>query len=120
MERNDFGRINMDGEDIYLTPDNVEVYNHNPKLVDALGSLATRDHIFFVWPDKENPEKNKGAYIWAHHPSYQELATKAVENDAPVHLKLRKVGDTDNASFMRHQMSDLQDTFPEDWLDSPD
>lgn len=96
------GRINMDGEKHEMTRDNTSVYRH-------LGRGALFDHLFVM------TSEDSGAYIWSHHPQFEELIKRAAEQQCIMHLNLQEVSETDQESYIRHAMSDVGDSFPEEW-----
>lgn len=111
MEK-EFGRIAHDGERHPLNEDNTELYTHRADIVDALGSLATRDHLFFRIGD------TVGYYMWAHHPDYNGIREQLPGTDARQDLNRKQVDPTDNKKYEQHLLADLNNTesIPEEWL----
>lgn len=109
-EKESFARLNYGDEHIDATEDNTEVYSHNPKIIDALGSLASRDHVFI------HLNETSGAYVWRHNPFYEDLVRLALEHEVPVMANLRKVAECDQQAFERSLLADIGDGIPDDWV----
>ena len=99
-----FGHLNVAGERLELTRDNVTIYTH-------LGRYALFNHVFVTTPE------DQGVYIWAHHPNFTELAELAEANQCVIHANLPQVSEFDENAYVAHAMSDVGDTLPEDWTD---
>ena len=102
-----FGHLNVAGERVELRQDNVLIYAH-------LGHYALYNHVFVVTGEGE------GAYVWAHHPSYEDLAGLAEENECTMHLNIPQVSELDERTYIKHVMSDVEESesFPEGWESS--
>lgn len=109
-EKEPIAHFRFGDEEVDATADNTEVYTHNPKIVDALGSLATRDHVFCRFSE------TSGVYVWRHHPSFEEIVRRALEEGVATHVNLRHVAECDQAAFDRAAYSDLDGGVPEEWL----
>ena len=102
-----FGNLNVNGEDLPLSRDNVTLYKH-------LGAHAVYDHLFITVGE------DKGLYVWNYHSQYQELAARAVKAEAVLHLNITEPSRCDVEALLDHTTADLHntDTFPEQWLQS--
>jgi len=98
-----FANINFNGEKVEASVDNTSVYRH-------IGHYALFDHVFIAVGE------STGGYIWANHPSYEQLSTAAVESGCELHLNIRDVAEIDRTNYERNALSDLTDTFPAEWL----
>lgn len=99
-----FGKMNVNGEKVELTRENVSVFRH-------LGRYALYDHVFV------QTGENEGVYVWAHNSSFEALCEAAAEALCVQHLNLPEVSEQDEKNYMRHALADMEsiEGFPTEW-----
>ena len=93
-----------------------EMTRLNSSLFTFLGEAAIYNHVFLVHEQEET--RAVGTYVWSHHEAYNGLAGFIVEHSFPMHLNMLQVADCDVDAYdnaIASQMSDVGDSFPEDW-----
>lgn len=89
-----------------------EAVPENTSLFRFMGHLAMYNHAFFA------KSETGGVYLFAAHPGYAEVEEYMLENDYPIHDKLRGVAQCDMDAYdnmVKSCLTDIEAGVPEDW-----